>query len=366
MRIDIGDFFQDLGNFFGGGAVLGVDIGTASMKAVEIFRKKGMLSLKNYGLLETRGYLEHPSRAIQTGALKLSEREAVRLLRILVRDMKIGTKKVFMSLPSFSTFITVLDMPELSPEETARAVRFQAQQFIPLPIDKVSLDWTKVVSYEHTSGGTYQKVLLMGVPGETVTLYQNIAKGAGLKLVGLEAESLSLARSLLSSNGKTIILIDIGALATNIIVGENGLLRHSSQADYGGMYLTHALAGSLGISMIRAEELKRKKRFFTGPGDRELSTLLLSFLDVIIEEVSNVRRIYEGRYGKKIDALTLTGGGAAVAGIEIYLGKQLELPAHSSFSFADIAYDPALEPVIKPLGLELSAAVGAAKGYLAR
>ena len=182
----------------------------------------------------------------------------------------------------------------------------------------------------------------------------------------MEVESLSLARSLLSSSAKTTILIDIGALATNIIVGESGLLRYGGQVDYGGMYLTHTFAESLGISMIRAEELKRKRRFFTGPGDRELSTLLLSFLDVIIEEVSNVRKIYEDRWGGKIETFTLTGGGATVAGIDIYLGKRLGLPACPSFCFSDIAYNPALEPVIKPLGLKLSAAVGAAKGYLVR
>ena len=71
MKLGIGDFFSDIFNFLNAGTVLGVDIGTTSIKVVELSKKKNNFKLVNYGILETKNYLNQPNQVIQTSSLKL-------------------------------------------------------------------------------------------------------------------------------------------------------------------------------------------------------------------------------------------------------------------------------------------------------
>ena len=122
---------------------MGVDIGTASIKIAELSRKEERPVLTNYGILETKEYLTHPNQVIQSSSLKISEKETAETLKILLREMKTKSRIAVGSIPAFTAFTTMLDMPVLSPEETRKAVEFQAPQYIPLPMSEVAVDWVK-------------------------------------------------------------------------------------------------------------------------------------------------------------------------------------------------------------------------------
>ncbi len=168
------DFFRDIGNFFHAGTALGVDIGTSSIKLVELGRKNEGPVLLNYGALESKEYLIHPNRAIQTSSLRISERETAALLTSLLKEVKPKTKIAVASIPSFAAFMTLIDMPRISKEETAKAVMFQAPQYIPLPIKEVALDWMKVDEYETPEREAYQRIFLIAIPDTTVRAYKTI------------------------------------------------------------------------------------------------------------------------------------------------------------------------------------------------
>ena len=97
----------------------------------------------NYGILETKDYLSHPNQIIQSSSLKISEKETAEMLKIILREMKTKSRIAIGSIPAFAVFTTMLEMPVLSPEETRKAVEFQAPQYIPLPMSEVALDWVK-------------------------------------------------------------------------------------------------------------------------------------------------------------------------------------------------------------------------------
>ncbi|MCP6720197.1 MAG: type IV pilus assembly protein PilM [Patescibacteria group bacterium] len=362
MKLNVLGFFQDIFNFLKAGSVLGIDIGTTSIKVVEVSKKSGRFKLENYSILETRKYLEHPNQAIQTSSLKIDEEEVVELFRIILNELKPKSKTVLASMPAFSSFITPIDMPLLSTEETAKSVAFQAKQYIPLPVNEVSIDWLKVEEFESSRGGRLQRILLIGVPNEIIKKYKNIFKAADLRLITLEVENLSLVRTLGSLDAVTMV-VDIGAESTNTIITEKGVLKHSSQTDYGGIHLTQALSKSLGISTLRAEELKRRRGLLGSGGESELSTLILPFLDVIIQEVKYARDSYERRYSKKVEKLILVGGGANLLGIEKYFGNQMDLVITAPPTFANLEYNPELEPAVKGLARQLPVALGLAKKY---
>ncbi len=360
----VSDFFKDVFNFLKSGSVLGVDIGTVAIKIVEFSQKRGSFKFDNYGILETKNYLEHSNQAIQTSSLRILEKEAVALLKILLKELKPKTKTAVAAIPAFASFATTLDMPVLSRSETARAVMFQAPQYIPLPMSAVSIEWFKIEEFVDERGVKNQRLFLVGIPHDILRRYKNIFSQAGLRLVFMEIEGLALVRALAGLSGNAVTLVaDIGAESTNIVVAQNGILKHVVQSDYGGGYLTQALARGLGLSNSRAEELKRRKGLLASGAEFELSTLITPFLDVIIQETRHAQDVFERRYNKKIEKIILVGGGAKLLGIDKYVSAQVNLPVSLGTIFQGTQYPLDIEPAIKGLNSDLTVAVGLAKKY---
>ncbi len=359
----VSDFFSDIGNFFKSRSVLGVDIGTTSIKIAELARKEERFSIVNYGILETKEYLNYSNRIIQSASLKISEKETAEILKILLREMRTKSKIAIGAIPSFAAFTTVLEMPVMSAGETKKAIDFQAPRYIPLPISEVAVDWLKVGEFETAERRRYQRIFLIGIPQEIIQRHKTIFKIAGLKLIALEIDGLALVRSLLSEETGATLLIDLGSETSNIFLTDDSNIFYAGQTDYGGVYLTQAIAHSLGVSVMRAEELKRRRGLLAGGAESELSTLAQPFLDVIIQEVNHAKSAYEHRYGKRVERVMLVGGGADLLGIEKYFANQISAPLAHPNIFRKVAYDLKLEPILSRLNNELPVAVGLAERY---
>jgi type IV pilus assembly protein PilM len=290
---------------------LAVDIGTTSIKAVELARGEKAPRVINYGILESSGYLARANQALQTSSLKIFESDVIELLKTLLAEMHTDTKNAVASIPPFTVFTTVLDFPRMSPDEIAKAIVYQARQYVPLPLSEVALDWLRIGEFTDEKGFAHQKIMLISVPQEQIKRYQRIFQAVGLSLKALEIESLSIAR-MFSNDPTPTLVIDIGSRSTNIVFLENGQFTFSGQSDYGGASLTQALSSSLSINPMRAEELK-KERGITGLGaNYELSTIMLPFLDVILNEVRKVQFLYQQQLpmARKSERVVLAGGGA--------------------------------------------------------
>ena len=125
-------------------------------------------------------------------------------------------------------------------KEIARAIVYQARQYVPLPLEEVALDWLKVGEYQDEKGFSHQKILLISVPREQIKRYQRIFSAAGLTLRALEIESLSIVR-LLAGDPTPTTIIDIGSRSTNIIFMEQGNLTWNSQSDFASFRLHRRL-----------------------------------------------------------------------------------------------------------------------------
>jgi type IV pilus assembly protein PilM len=338
---------------------LGVDIGTTSIKMVEVKAGSKGPMVANYGFLESSGYLARANQALQTSGLKIFEDDMVELLKTLVKQMGASTTDVVASLPPFEVFTTLLDFPMMEQKEIQKALIYQARQYVPLPLNEVALDWMKVAEYQDDKGFTHQKVLLISVPQEQIKKYQRIFSAAGLQLHALEIESLSVSR-IFAGDPTATTIIDIGSRSTNIIFMEKGVLTWSSQSDLAAASLTQALASSLGINPIRAEGLKKERGIVgTGP-NYELSTIMIPFLDAIINEVKKAKYNYTQQYpaAQKTERVVLAGGGANLLGIEAYFEKEFEVPVVKAAPFLKLECPPEITPFIPELNPIMTVALG--------
>ena len=350
--------FNFLKPIFGTRSYLGIDIGTTSIKAVEIIKSSTKPKLHTYGFLESYGHLERLNNAIQTSSLKIMDEEAAKFLEILLKQLKYKTKDVIASIPAFSAFMTLLEIPEMPDSEIVKTMRYQIRQYIPLPVSEVTIDWLVVGKKTDEKGIVQQQILLISVPNEQIHKYQNIFKLAGLNLRALEIESLALVRSLVNDDPTPTLLVDIGARSTNIIVADKGSLRLNSQTDFAGGSLSQAIASGLNINIRRAEELKKQKGIIGVGGEYELSTLTIPFLDAIISEAGRVKDNYEKNSDSRIERIILAGGGANLLGIAQYFERQTGLTTVIGNAFSRISYPPEIEPFIKELGPLFAVSIG--------
>lgn len=338
---------------------LGVDIGTTSIKVVEVKSGKDRPEVVNYGLLESSGYLARANQALQTSALKIFESDVIELLKTVLREMHPGTTQVVASLPPFSAFTTVSDFPAMEGKEIEQAIVYQAKQYVPLPLSEVALDWMKVGEYQDEKGFVHEKILLVAVPREQIQKYQGIFAAVGLTLRELELESLSVAR-IWGTDATPSIVIDIGSRSTNIVFLEDGKLTWTAQTDFASASLTQALSASLNINPLRAEELKKERGIVgTGP-NYELSTIMVPFLDAILNEVKKAQFAYQTQFpaAKPPERLILSGGGANLLGIESYCAREFNVPIVKANPFSRFSYAPTIDPLVPELNPVMTVALG--------
>lgn len=353
-------------SFFGGigkpRAVLGVDIGTSSVKVAEFARGKQLPALAGYALLEDQARLQRSSGAVQSSSVKLSAGQLTELLKLALEKGKFSARTAVASVPPFVNFTAILDLPQMEPRELEAALSFQARQYIPVPLEEVSLQWLKVGEIREPSGTVRQLVMLNAVPGEYVAHCREAFAAAGLSLASLEIEQLALVRGAVGPDQTPTLVLDIGAQSTGIIVAEHGQLTFAEQADTGGDAVTQALAGSTGLSPVRADAMKREHGLIgEGPG-REVAAIAMPAVDALLGEVKKAIYTYESRFQKRIgvERVLLTGGGANLRGIEGRLGNALQLPVARAAPLYRVEYPAGLEPLLPELNPALALAFGLA------
>jgi len=355
-------------------SILGIDIGTSSIKVVQLKKDGNVFKLENYGELIAYGYLEQPNNAIQTSTLKMLDNQVAELLRNLLAATKTTTKKAVFSVPLFSSFVTLIEMPRLTQEEIAKAIDFEARQYVPVPINEVVLDWSIVGSVfeeqklEQAGLGKTQaiekiQVLLVAVPKEVIEKYNRIARLANLQLVGLEIESFALAKSLARKDSKSICILDIGARSTNICIVDNGYVKLTHNLDTSGGDITRALSNSLNVSYQRAEDFKKEQGLKIAEAQREIYEVMISMLDVILSDVEKYISLYSKKSGKNIEKIILNGGSALLLGLDKYIADKFKIPVEIGNPFQFINYPQNLNPIIKEIGPKLSIAIGLAMSY---
>lgn len=348
----------------GKGSYLGVDIGTATVKLVQLGRGKEKPKLEAYGELQAYGYLERPNDAIQTSSLKMLDEDVAAMLRDLMKAAGVTAKKVSMSVPVFSSFVTVMELPLMSAKELAAAVPYEAKQYIPIPLSEVALDYSVLgtKTYQSQGGATISKseVLLVAVPNEVVNKYARIAELAKLQLDALEIETFSLARSLVGADKSAILVIDIGTRATNISVMSDGFIRFSHNLDLAGGEITKTIATALNVDYRRAEEFKKTIGLGVSPEAAQIKKLISPLIDMIVSEADRLINEHYRKYNKKIERVIVSGGTANMAGLVDHLAQHFGVEVLKGNPFLKIEYPPVLEPAVKDLAPNFSVAIGLA------
>lgn len=343
--------------------MVGIDIGTSSLKIVELSKWGGGRTLENYGEIKSSSLYKNKEtfRAFDGGSFLISEKFISRSIKAVLSESRIKTKAAIFSVPDYSTFCVSFEIPPMSAKEVPEAVRYHAPQYIPLPVSETTLDW-RIVGGVPGDGKSNIKIFLVATPNQTVQSYQRIAKMSGLDLYALEAEALAITRSLAKNNKKTICLIDIGVQSTTINIVDRGDLKKSYSSGFAGGQLTHAISSVLGVGKTQSEDIKNQKGLISM--DESVAKTLYLLIDPLLIEIRKITADFFKKENKEIEEIYLTGGTANMLGlkeyVKEYLGKEVIVPN----CFSDFLYPPILEEALKEMAPSFSVAVGVAMGGL--
>ena len=340
--------------------MLGIDIGTSSIKVVELSRWGEGKTLENYGEIKSASLYKEPFRNIDKGAYLLSNYFVSRAIRAVLDEARIRTKACVFSIPDFSTFSTSFELPPMSAKEVNEAVYYSAAQYIPLPLTETTLDW-KLISGAPGSNQPL-KIFLVAIPTQTVHDYQMVAQLAGLELYAVEAEVLGLARALVKQSDGCVCVVDIGMQSTTINIVDKQKMKRSYSFDFSGSQLVYALSSSFGLEHFEAEQIKNKEGLVSQRED--ISRTLYLLVDPLILEIKKILSDFSLREGKEPDTIYLTGGTAALPGLKEYFVEVLRKRTQVPNCFFNILYPPILSEALSKMAPSFSVATGVALGGL--
>lgn len=304
--------------------MLGLDISSSSVKLVELGQDKaGNLVLERCAIepLE-RGW-------ITDGNIEKFD-EVADAVRRLVKKSGTKTRSVAMALPPSAVITKKIMLPGgLTDQELELQVETEANQYIPFPLDEVSLDFC-VVGPSATSAGDIE-VLIAASRREKVQDIQGLAEAAGLKPVIVDVESYAsrLATGRLIENlpnkgvGSIVALFEVGALTTSMQVIRNDEVLYDRDQAFGGAQLTQMIVRQYGFSQ---EEAESKKRSGELPEDYE-SSVLRPFVESMVQEIGRALQFFfTSTPHNKVDYVMLAGGSSALPGLTAAVTQHSTFP----------------------------------------
>lgn len=368
-------------NFFGSfnlggsrsGSILGIDIGSSSIKVVQLKKVRGVAVLETYGELSLGPYAELDiGRATNLPPAKLTE-----ALRDILAEANTTTAECGVSIPFSASLISTMSFPgDIDETQLARMIPIEARKYIPVPISEVTLDWFVIPSeqnkylsqeQEEKSSGKNQpkpqnqtNVLLVAIHNSVLNKYREILQEAGLSVSFYEIEIFSTVRAAVNQGIEPIMIIDIGAAATKVYVVEFGIVKISHIINKGSQDLTLALSRSAGVSITEAEKLKREIGLIGVSDKPQIKESILLTLEHIFSESNRVLLNYQQKYNRSVSKVLFTGGGAVLKGLKEEAVGRFNTEVTIADPFTKTQTPAFLEDVLKEVGPEFAVAVGVA------
>jgi type IV pilus assembly protein PilM len=339
--------------FSSNSAYIGVDIGASSIKMVELEKKGGQPTLVSYG------YSENINEASGDGWTKNTD-YVIRVIDKIYKKMEATTDLAVATLPAFSVFSSIITLRNVDKNGLAAAVEWEAKKFIPLPLEEMILDW-KIIGAQKEKDKNNISVLLTGSPKKLVKRYVNIFRKTLINLTNLEPETFALIRALVGQDKSTVMLMEIGAVNTDIFVIKEGMPVLSRSLDIGGKTISKSIAASLNINLERAEQFKRDMGIAAEQSDGEMiPKTIANSVNPIVEEVKYLANLFQNKNGEKIEKIILSGGAAMLPNFDSYLSQRLNQNVIIGDPWARISYRPELKPILAEIGPSFAVAIGAA------
>lgn len=309
----------------------GLDMNDMSLKIVKLKEKHNGFGLASFNEVRiTPGLIEDGIINDETALAKI-----VRTAYDTVKGEKLKSKYVIASLPEEKSFLQVIQMPKMTEEELKLAVPLEAENYIPMPIAEVYLDFQVISPIKGKDYLNHIEVLIVAMPKKIVDSYISCFKKAGLMPIILEVESEAIARALVKKEASPspLILIDFGENNTDFVVFSGNSIRFTCSIPISSQSLTQAISESLKIDFHEAEKLKIEYGLIGRKNNakaEKVAQIITPILDDLVAQIKKYIDFYRDHSSYeylledgKIEKIMLCGGGAELRGLAEFMSKKL-------------------------------------------
>jgi type IV pilus assembly protein PilM len=348
-------------------SVVGLDIGSAFVKVVQLRRKGAKAVLDTYGEIALG-----PLAGLEVGqSTQLPPEKIAEAVIDLMKEAKVTSHDIAVSLPVSSALLTVIEMPDLGDAKLKEMIPIEARKYIPTAVSEVALNWWVIpkgrAAYvdpdveEKNKGQAMVDVLLAAVHNDVMAKYHDITKRIGATDFSPEIEVFSAIRSALARESTLTMLVDIGASSTKVAIVDEGIIRSSHLINAGSQDVTLALSRSLGVPILDAEEIKREKGLVGDPNDPSVAEVTRIAVERIVAEISRIYAKYQRDKHVVVGSIVLSGGGALLKGLPDLMHQTFEGANILMANVFDRVESPAvLEELLKEASPEFAIAMGLA------
>jgi type IV pilus assembly protein PilM len=338
--------------------LVGVDIGSSAVKAVEL--KPGGRG-GEYHLVKL-GLEPLPPEAIVDGAI-MDSGAVIDAIQRLFTANKIKTNEVATSVSGNAVIVKKISLPQMTQEELAESIHWEAEQYIPFDIQDVALDYELV---EGSGSGGNMDVMLIAVKKDKISDYTSAISQAGKTASVVDVDVFALQNAYEVNYGidpgRVVALLNVGASIMNINIVKGGTSIFNRDIAVGGNQYTDAIQKELNLSFEQAENLKKGARV-EGAARENLGPILQAVSENIALEIQKTFDFFKATSSEdRIDRIFLSGGTSKVQGLQDLLSDRFEAGVEIMNPFNNVIYNPReFDPdFISEIGPSAAIAVGLA------
>jgi type IV pilus assembly protein PilM len=337
--------------------LVGLDIGSSSVKAVELTKKGNALQLLNMGFENLQ------TDTIVDGQI-MELNNVSNVIASIFNEHQIRTPRVAAGVSGHSVIVKNIVLPQMSEEELQESFSWHAEEHIPFDIADVNLD------YELTSKSSESlNVLMAACKSDKIANVKQAIQLAGKQPVIIDVDAFALQNcyevNYQPKPGEVVALLNIGAATMNINILNGSRSVFARDASVGGSQYTSLLQKELGLSFEQAEGVKRGMALPEGVEARPIQPIIETVSDILALEVRKTMDFYRATASEgetAIQKILLAGGGSKLPGLSDYLARRFEIPVEVFNPFRQIEvdarkFDPDYMREIVP---EMAVAVGLA------
>jgi type IV pilus assembly protein PilM len=339
--------------------VVGVDIGSSAVKAVEV--KAGGKGGDEFQLLNI-GIEPLPPEAIVDGAI-MDSGAVIDAMQRLFQTSKIKTQEVATSVSGNAVIVKKISLPQMSNDELAESIHWEAEQYIPFDIQDVALDYEVI---DGGGGGGNMDVLLVAVKKDKISDYTSAISQAGKTCQVVDVDVFALQNcyevNYGTDPGRVVALLNIGASIMNINIIKGSTSIFNRDIAVGGNQYTDAIQKDLNLSFDQAEAMKRGERV-EGAAPENLHPIIQAVSENIALEIQKTFDFFRATSSEdRIDRILLSGGTAKIQGLRDLLADRFEAGVELMNPFNSVTYNPKdFDPdFINDIGPSAAIAVGLA------
>ena len=305
-----------------GAYLIGLDIGSSSVKFVELRERKGNPVVHQLGIVPLS------PETIVEGAI-IDSYDLINAIKQLASAYRIKNKKVAISVSGTPVIVKRLTLAYMTDKELAEAIDWEVERYLPFDLSEVNIDYHVIKSDEKRN---QLDVLIAAVKKETIDEYVSVVSEAGFKLKVVDVDAFAVQNAYTFSNdseeNETVILVNIGASLMNINILDSGETMFTRDIALGGDSFTKEIQKQVGKTFEEAEQMKTSMKMDNAQEiivENVLNMAKASLTSEILKSINFYNSTFEGKEVKKI---VLSGGTALMDGLAEHIETSLNIPTN--------------------------------------